>query len=311
MSATMAFREGMRVHHLNTGTMCPLSPRLTTGRGSLFGRASLVCHVLLVETPRDGLVLVDTGLGTGDIADPDRLGRPWLRLTSPRLDPDETALARVRALGHDPADVRHIALTHLDLDHAGGVPDFPRARVHVHRREHAAAMTPVGRRAATRYIPGHWSHGPDWQLFDDGGESWFGFDGVRSLLGDPDLLAIPLPGHTPGHTAYAVRTGGRWRVHAGDAYFFHGQIETPSHAPLVQRWFQRQVDTDRAQRRANQERLRVLRAEHGDEVSIFNGHDPVDLERATAGSPHQAETRPRTLAPGRARGARYSEDVPA
>lgn len=32
-------------------------------------------------------------------------------------------------------DVRHIVLTHLDLDHAGGLPDFPHAKVHVHATE--------------------------------------------------------------------------------------------------------------------------------------------------------------------------------
>ncbi|MFD0510570.1 MBL fold metallo-hydrolase [Streptomyces aureus] len=31
-------------------------------------------------------------------------------------------------LGYAVDDVRHIVLTHLDLDHAGGLPDFPRAR---------------------------------------------------------------------------------------------------------------------------------------------------------------------------------------
>ncbi|HTE56486.1 MAG TPA: MBL fold metallo-hydrolase, partial [Kofleriaceae bacterium] len=236
----------MRVHHLNTGTMCPRSARLVNGRGGLFARARMVCHVLLIETPRDGLVLVDTGLGTGDIADPGRLGAGWVRMTAPRLDPAETAIARVRALGHSPADVRHVALTHLDLDHAGGIPDFPRAAIHVHLAEHTAAMSRTGRRAGMRYIAGHWQHDPDWRLFDDGGERWFGFDGVRSLLGDPDLLAVPLPGHTAGHTGFAVRVGAGWRLHAGDAYFFHGQLDTPPTAPLAMRYFQRRVDTDRA-----------------------------------------------------------------
>ena len=63
----------MHVHHLNAGTMCPMSARLVNGQGGLFKRARLVCHVLLLET-EDGLVLVDTGLGLGDIAKPERLG---------------------------------------------------------------------------------------------------------------------------------------------------------------------------------------------------------------------------------------------
>jgi len=40
----------------------------------------LVCHVLLVEL-RDGLALIDGGIGLGDIADPARLTARWLRRT--------------------------------------------------------------------------------------------------------------------------------------------------------------------------------------------------------------------------------------
>ena len=112
----------MRIHHLNVGTLCPRGARWVNGTGGPFQRARLVCHALLLET-EDGLVLVETGLGTRDIADPARLGKSWVRLVTPKLDPSETAIARVRALGFAPSDVRHIVLTHLDLDHAGGLED--------------------------------------------------------------------------------------------------------------------------------------------------------------------------------------------
>ena len=55
----------------------------------------MVCHCLLVETA-DGLALVDTGIGLDDIADPPRLDRNWVRQTTPRLDPAETAVRQVR-----------------------------------------------------------------------------------------------------------------------------------------------------------------------------------------------------------------------
>src|ERR1700682_4113648 len=95
----------MRVHHLNTGTMCPIGRRLVNGTGSLFRRARMVCHCLLVET-NDGLALVDTGIGLDDIANPPRLGRKWVRQTTPRLDAAETAVQQIKALGYSPSDVR-------------------------------------------------------------------------------------------------------------------------------------------------------------------------------------------------------------
>jgi glyoxylase-like metal-dependent hydrolase (beta-lactamase superfamily II) len=275
----------MRVHHLNTGTMCPVSALLVNGRGGLFERARMVCHVLLLET-NDGLALVDTGLGLGDIADPDRLGRRWVRQTAPRLAREETALAQVQALGFSPRDVRHLLLTHLDLDHAGGIGDFPWAKVHVHAREHGAAVAGDVPVRPGRYIARQWANDPQWTVYGTEGESWFGFQGVRALdARDPDVLVIPLQGHTPGHCGVAVRTAQGWLLHAGDAYFHHAQVRpSETGVPLALRVFQRKADTDRALRQANQRRLRELHAAHGHEVTIFNSHDPDDYDRCLCGS---------------------------
>jgi glyoxylase-like metal-dependent hydrolase (beta-lactamase superfamily II) len=273
----------MRIHHLNTGTMCPIGRRLVNGTGSIFQRARMVCHCLLIET-NDGLALVDTGLGLDDIAAPQRLGRRWVRQTAPRLDPSETALRQIKALGYSPGDVRHLLLTHLDRDHAGGISDFPGAKVHVHRREHEMAVLGQPAPPKGRYISEQWQHGPDWKFYGDGGEDWFGFKGVRAL-GDrePDILMIPLPGHTPGHCGIAVRGKDKWLLHAGDSYFFHGQLQAQATMPLVLGLFQRRADIDRAARIANQERLRALKATHGHAVTIFNSHDPVDYEHCRCG----------------------------
>jgi glyoxylase-like metal-dependent hydrolase (beta-lactamase superfamily II) len=273
----------MRVHHLNAGTMCPMGQRFVNGTGGLFSRARLVCHCLLLETD-NGLALIDTGIGLDDIAEPMRLGRRWVRQTAPRLDPAETAVHQVKALGYSPDDVRHILLTHLDRDHAGGIADFPNAKVHVHRREYEMAV--LGRPAAPkgRYVTGQWKHGPEWALYGEGGEDWFGFKGVRAL-GDreSDVLMIPLPGHTLGHCGIAVRSKEGWLLHAGDSYFFRGQMQQKPHMPLVLGLFQRRADMDRAARQENQERLRALQARHGQEVTIFNSHDPMHYETCRCG----------------------------
>jgi hypothetical protein len=112
---------------------------------------------------------------------------------------------------------------------------------------------------------------PDWKFYGEGGEDWFGFKGVRAL-GDrePDVLMIPLHGHTPGHCGIAVRGKDGWLLHAGDSYFFHGQLQAKVRMPLVLGYFQRKADIDREARVANQERLRALQAAHGSDVTIFN-----------------------------------------
>jgi hypothetical protein len=80
-----------------------------------------------------------------------------------------------------------------------------------------------------------------------------------------------------------VRGADKWLLHAGDSYFFHGQLQASARMPLVLGLFQRRADIDRAARIANQERLRMLKAAHGNEVTIINSHDPVDYENCLCG----------------------------
>lgn len=271
----------MRVHHLNAATMCPRGAALIAGKGGILSRARLVCHVLAIETG-DGIVLVDTGLGLGDVRRPSRLGMAFNAVTAPKLDPAETAIAQLARLGFSADDVRHVVLTHLDLDHAGGLGDFPKARVHVHAREHEAAMARKDAAAKARYIPEQWAHGPDWKLYDGVGEDWFGFSGVRALHdAEGDILLVPLHGHTRGHCGVAVRSGDDWLLHAGDAYFHTASMTATPDIPVGLRLFQALTDTIGAERRRNQERLRQL-ALSGRGVKIFCAHDPSEFDACCA-----------------------------
>jgi glyoxylase-like metal-dependent hydrolase (beta-lactamase superfamily II) len=270
----------MRIHHLSCGSLCPHGGRLLGGEGGIRSSVDIVCHCLLIEGG-DGLVLVDTGFGTADVRDPARLGRPIGALMRPRLQLAETAIAQVEALGFAAGDVRHIVATHLDLDHTGGLPDFPEAEVHVFAPELAAALQPAPQ-DRSRYLPAHLRHGPRWVEHDSaaGGERWFGFESLRILPGlDLELAMIPLPGHSRGHTGVAVNTGAGWLLHCGDAYFHHGEVATPPSCPPGLRLFQRLTAADNRARTANAARLRELAASHGDEVTLFCSHDPHDLAR--------------------------------
>ena len=275
----------MRIHHVSCGTLCPHGARLLQGDGGWLGRARLVCHCLAIESG-EGVVLVDTGFGTEDVAHPRQLGRPFLLFTQPQLTREITMVAQLEGLGIEPADVRHIVVTHLDLDHAGGLPDFPRAEVHVFGAEHRAAMQP-GMTERARYPDAHWSHGPRWVVHETGGDTWQGFESVRVLPGaDAEIALVPLIGHTRGHCGVAVRDGDGWLLHGGDAYFHHREVETPPHCPPGLSLFQRISEVDRDARLANQERLRELAGRKAGAVRMICSHDPEDLERARASSPN-------------------------
>lgn len=273
----------MRIHHLSCGSMCPRGGRLLGGEGGPTAKHEIICHCLLIECS-DGLVLVDSGFGSGDVRDPSQLG--WLPLSTlhPRLRQEETAIAQIEALGFAAADVRHVVATHLDIDHAGGLPDFPDAEVHLLAAEKEAALHPP-LRERTRYPKEHLQHGPRWAEHDSGagGERWFGFESLRILPGlDVEVALIPLIGHSLGHAGVAVNTGEGWLLHCGDAYFSPSQLETPPSCPPLLRAFQRLVAADHRARVANTERLRELAANHSDEVSLFSAHDRHELARERA-----------------------------
>jgi glyoxylase-like metal-dependent hydrolase (beta-lactamase superfamily II) len=273
-----------RIHHLNCGTMCPWGQRLINGDGRVLAAAKIICHVLLIELD-DGLVLVDTGFGTDDVRSPRKqLSLGFTAAMRPQLRTADTAIDQVRALGFDPADVRHIVLTHLDVDHAGGLPDFPHAQVHVFAREHQTMLHPP-LREQIRYRIGsaHWAHGPKWVTYEVDGDEWLGFESVRVLPGsDAEILLIPLPGHTLGHTGIAVRRPERWLLHCGDSYFYRDEVQRPPHCPPGLRVFQNLVQANGKLRRQNQERLRELADRHAGEVELICSHDPVLLARAQA-----------------------------
>jgi glyoxylase-like metal-dependent hydrolase (beta-lactamase superfamily II) len=268
----------LRVHHLDCATMCPLG-------GARAGAVDrMVGHCLLVETGQ-GLVLVDTGFGAHDVA---RLPASFRWSSRPDLRPERTARAQVRALGFRPEDVRHLVLTHLDLDHAGGLSDFPWAEVHVLREEHAAAVSRRGLRARVRYLPSQWAHGPRWRLHDPGSE-WRGFEAVRAIPGLPtELLLVPLAGHTRGHQAVAVDAGDRWLLHVGDLWFHRGRqagVDQPRSLQL----FERAMAEDRDALSANQARVRALAGAHAD-LHVFCAHDEEQWRALADQGPRQPDS---------------------
>lgn len=289
----------MRVHHLNCGTMCPYGGRLMGKAADDPSPARFACHCLLLETDR-GLVLVDTGLGEEDVNAPvGRLSRFFVGLMRPRFDVDETAVRQIEGLGFSRHDVRHIVLTHLDFDHAGGLSDFPQAQVHLLASEAHAAERRAGAIARGRYRPQQWVTSGEWHTYDAEGEEWFGFECVRDLEGlPPEILLVPLVGHTEGHAGVAVRADGGWLLHAGDAYFFRGELNTERpYCPLGLRAYQMMMAVDREAQRHNQRRLRDLVYQHYDQVRVLCAHDPVEFESWAALGPHGAPPRPRSPEP--------------
>jgi glyoxylase-like metal-dependent hydrolase (beta-lactamase superfamily II) len=245
----------------------------------LVRRGELACHCLLIETVA-GLVLVDTGFGLRDVHDPSsRLSRFFLGLVSPDFREEMTAIRQIERLRLDPREVRHIVLTHLDFDHAGGLDDFPGATVHLMKSERDAAVARRTWLDRQRYRPQQWSSQRHWRVHDASPrEQWFGLTCVQPIPG-LEIVMVPLIGHTLGHAGVAVRLDDRWLFDAGDAYFYCAEMhERPRCTPGL-RLYQWMMEKDRGERLANQRRLRELARAQGSPVELFCSHDVTEFER--------------------------------
>lgn len=263
----------LRIHHLNCGTFHSPAGRL-------------VCHVLLIETERSGLVLVDSGLSEADFADPAGRMGPMRFVLGAAKDPEETAASRIRALGFAVEDVRHIVLTHMDFDHAGGISDFPEARIHVTSAEALGALRGPTRYERLRYNAPQFAHGPRIVEHTPFGEPWRGFAAAKALAEiDEGIVLVSLPGHSRGHACVAVDRGDRWILHCGDAFDdrreIHGQRRK---APLLVRAQAYANAYDLRRYLGNQDRLEELWRRRDPDLLIVNAHDP-ELFAEAAGLP--------------------------
>ncbi|MDG4475519.1 MBL fold metallo-hydrolase [Thiovibrio frasassiensis] len=161
---------------------------------------------MLVQTPH-GMVLIETGLGN-------------------KLTPKQKAIFRLRRewdvlgglarLGMSREAITHVVLTHGDFDHAGGVTmlngsgglelTFPAAMHYLQRREWEDVLAP-NKRSASAYWPENFSglvEGKNLRLID----------GEEEIL--PGVRLVRTGGHTRGHQAVWLESGGESALHLGD-----------------------------------------------------------------------------------------------
>jgi glyoxylase-like metal-dependent hydrolase (beta-lactamase superfamily II) len=189
---------------------------LSAARRPVPRRTTVNCFLI-----RDGqhTILVDTGCGTRGAATVGRL------------------MVNLAAAGVHAGEIDMVLMTHLHPDHFGGLVDangevvFPRAELLLHEAEHAywhddAAMAGMND-PARRTI-----------FFENARKSLAPYIGrLRTIVAGevmPGIEAVPLPGHTPGHTGYRITSHGRSLLIWGDIVHVQElQVQRPEVTMMV------------------------------------------------------------------------------
>ena len=189
---------------------------------------------VLIERDND-LVLFDTGIGTRieqEMRPPIYWGNlffhRWVMRT--RFDPRRDALVyQLPLLGFQPSEVKHVILSHLHWDHAGGMRDFPHAHFFVRRGEWNFATqlegVPLFKNA---FIKEQFcAANLDIELIDtDPHRPFKNFPASHDLFGDGTMVLVDLPGHSPGLMGlYLTMPSGRRFFFSADTFYFPEGLE--------------------------------------------------------------------------------------
>ena len=185
--------------------------------------------VFLVRHPSVGLVLIDTGLHPSIGAKPrENFGRLAARFVlPPRLAAGQDVPAQLRARGLDAKQISVVVMTHLHLDHASAISEFPSSTFVLTAAEWTAATT-ERRPLLHGYRPAHYDYVFDYRTVSYEGDwvsSYGSFGRTLDLFGDGSIRLAATPGHSAGHQSVILRLRERDFVVAADAVYTINQLE--------------------------------------------------------------------------------------
>ena len=234
------------------------------------GGAKAIGHCLLLEDD-EGMALVDTGVGLEEVQNPEeRLGASLIEAVGFKLHADQPMVVQIAAKGLDPQKVNNCIVSHLDIDHIGGLADFPGINVHVSSEEWVSF-----REGNQRYLPSQLSKVSDIKTYSSGTEKWFGLEARKVDLNfSSAIYLVPLFGHTLGHCGVAIQQTDHWIFYIADAYYYRVELERDDH-PVSQLATVRADDN--VARLASLRKIKDLIKKYPT-IEIFSAHDPTEFQ---------------------------------
>jgi len=166
--------------------------------------------------PERGLFLVDSGVEAA-LGDPDEAAAirgvvAWFMKTDAMLIRNDTA----SWLARQEAPLSGVFMTHLHLDHVSGLPDVPNdipiyagpGETRGRSIENLVVRPTIDRALEGKSAIREWAYEVETNGL---------FEGAIDIFADGSVWALHVPGHTPGSTAYLVRTPNGPVLLVGDA----------------------------------------------------------------------------------------------
>jgi len=175
----------------------------------------------VIEHP-EGTIVIDTG-ETARASHPENIKgsgmNGWLNKQLARININESTdiRAKLSLLGIDPLDVRWVILTHLHLDHAGGIEYFPKSEILLSHMEYVRPYAFVEGLYPSWFKPNLIGY-----FHDIGGV----FRDGHVLTKAGDVVIVPTPGHTLNHQSVILKAPGGDLFFGGDASFNTAHMET-------------------------------------------------------------------------------------
>src|SRR5215471_8980940 len=262
-------RETIRIHGITTGTL-QLKPTFLEGSPAHGGPLGLILALRrdaaftpplpmwawVIETGTER-ILIDAG------------GRSGIRggVTGTRflIAPEQNLVPELARRGLRPEAFDRVLMTHLHGDHVGGLAAFDARRIWVARTEWEPVTRFPGRLMRPLVAPVEPGFTP--RLFDFDGPPMLGFPASWSVTADGSIVALPTPGHSPGHTSYLVRREEGDVLLAGDVTYDLPALETGRYQGFI-------ADPE-LQRQSRERVLALVRSG----VAYLPSHDPDSPSR--------------------------------
>lgn len=226
---------------------------------------------VLIRHPA-GLVMVDPAFGRSVASDLGRAG-PLFQLVLGGPRGKRPLVDVMDDVGLAPEAIDYALLTHAHWDHTGALGDLPNAKVLVARTE-LEWVTPFIRFVEGGVMPHHLKRAKE-RLFSFpwNGPAVDGFEHSFDVFGDGAIVAVPLPGHTPGSVGYLVRG------HGGVTYFLIGDttwttkgVELPAHKTVP-------IDADVPTLTQTLARVHAMAEARPGELIVLPAHDAGALSK--------------------------------